>query len=233
MATNTPSESGRKPVRVWADGCFDFMHYGHQNALRQAKALGDILVVGVHSDAEILANKGPPVMNEQERYAAVRACKWVDEVVENAPYVVDMAVLDEHNIDFVAHGEDISTDADGRDVSDCCPWHFDVVLSFFKVYECVKRSGRYREFKRTNGVSTTDIVGRMLLLTRSPSLDDGFRSDSDSPNVFSSLRQTEFLPTTRMLAEFSEGCKSGPQDGDRVVYIDGAFDVFHPGIYFL
>jgi ethanolamine-phosphate cytidylyltransferase len=40
-----------------------------------------VLVVGVHSDAEILKNKGPTVMNEEERYEAVRACKWVDEVV--------------------------------------------------------------------------------------------------------------------------------------------------------
>ena len=58
-------------------------HYGHFNALRQActaslyasnlitaqaKAMGDYLVVGVHSDAEIAKNKGPTVMNEQERY---------------------------------------------------------------------------------------------------------------------------------------------------------------------
>ncbi len=75
------SESAKKPVRVWTDGCFDMMHYGHANALRQvmfqidlanywkqAKQLGDYLVVGVHSDAEIIKNKGPPVMNEEERY---------------------------------------------------------------------------------------------------------------------------------------------------------------------
>ena len=51
------------------DGCFDLMHYGHANALRQAKALGDELVVGVVSDEEIVANKGPPVLSMEERYA--------------------------------------------------------------------------------------------------------------------------------------------------------------------
>ena len=49
--------------------------------------MGDYLVVGVHSDAEILKHKGPPVFNERERYQMVRAIKWVDEVVEAAPYI--------------------------------------------------------------------------------------------------------------------------------------------------
>jgi cytidyltransferase-like protein len=74
------STEKKKPIRTYIDGCFDIMHSGHYNAIRQAKALTDILVVGVHSDAEILRHKGPPVMNEQERLATVRACKWVDEV---------------------------------------------------------------------------------------------------------------------------------------------------------
>ena len=51
-------ENGRKPVRGYIDGCFDVMHSGHFNAIRQAKALCDVLVVGVHTDAEILKHKG-------------------------------------------------------------------------------------------------------------------------------------------------------------------------------
>ena len=57
----------KRPVRVYMDGCFDMMHYGHCNALRQARALGDQLVVGVVSDDEIIANKGPPVTPLNER----------------------------------------------------------------------------------------------------------------------------------------------------------------------
>lgn len=57
----------KKRVCVYMDGCFDLMHYGHANALRQAKALGDELVVGVISDEEIVVNKGPPVLSMQER----------------------------------------------------------------------------------------------------------------------------------------------------------------------
>lgn len=88
-------KGGPDPDRIYMDGCFDLMHSGHFNAVRQAKALGKVLVVGVHSDAEIALNKGPPVMNEQERYAMVRACKWVDEVIEDAPYSPTIELLDE------------------------------------------------------------------------------------------------------------------------------------------
>ncbi len=45
---------------------------------RQAKAMGDYLVVGVHTDEEITLHKGPPVFSEQERYRMVRAIKVVD-----------------------------------------------------------------------------------------------------------------------------------------------------------
>ena len=51
-------------VKVWCDGCYDMVHFGHANSLRQAKAMGDRLVVGVHTDEEITLHKGPPVFNE-------------------------------------------------------------------------------------------------------------------------------------------------------------------------
>lgn len=44
------------------------VHFGHANSLRQAKALGHYLVVGIHTDDEITKHKGPPVFTEQERY---------------------------------------------------------------------------------------------------------------------------------------------------------------------
>ena len=60
----------------------------------QAKAMGDYLIVGVHTDEEITKHKGPPVFNQEERYRIVRAIKWVDEVVEAAPYVTTLETLD-------------------------------------------------------------------------------------------------------------------------------------------
>uniref|UniRef100_T1IMQ0 ethanolamine-phosphate cytidylyltransferase n=1 Tax=Strigamia maritima TaxID=126957 RepID=T1IMQ0_STRMM len=104
----------RKQVRVWCDG-YDMVHFGHANSLRQAKALGEFLVVGVHTDEEIANHKGPPVFTEQERYKMVRAIKWVDEVVEGAPYVTSVETLDKYNCDFCVHGDDITMTSNGLD----------------------------------------------------------------------------------------------------------------------
>lgn len=59
-------------VRIFVDGCFDLPHSGHYNAIRQAKELGDFLVVGVNSDADILATKGPSILNQKERAEIIR-----------------------------------------------------------------------------------------------------------------------------------------------------------------
>ena len=79
----------KKELRIFMDGAFDMMHYGHSNAFRQGKAMGTYLVVGVNSDASIKKCKGPPVMTEEERMTMVRGCKFVDEVLPNCPYVCE------------------------------------------------------------------------------------------------------------------------------------------------
>ena len=54
-------------------------------------------MVGVNSDAEIIKNKGPAVLNCKERSDILRACKWVDEVVEDTDYTVTAEMLDKYN----------------------------------------------------------------------------------------------------------------------------------------
>lgn len=141
-----------RPVRVYMDGCFDMMHYGHCNALRQARALGDQLVVGVVSDNEIIANKGPPVTPLKERLIMVSAVKWVDEVISDAPYAITedfmRKLFDEYNIDYIIHGDDPCVLPDGTDA-----------------YALAKKAGRYKQIKRTEGVSSTDIVGMVFHLS--------------------------------------------------------------------
>eukprot|EP01089_Gocevia_fonbrunei_P021065 TRINITY_DN8023_c0_g1_i1.p1 TRINITY_DN8023_c0_g1~~TRINITY_DN8023_c0_g1_i1.p1 ORF type:complete len:347 (+),score=76.95 TRINITY_DN8023_c0_g1_i1:45-1085(+) len=200
-------EQPKKPVRVWMDLCADLFHWGHANALRQAKQLGDVLVVGVHTDAEVNANKGPPVLNENERMAVVKACRWVDETSFDAPYQTSLEVLNKYDIDFCVHGEDLSTDATGKD-------------SYWEV----KAAGKFQLIKRTTEISTTDLVGRMLLVTK-----NHFSTVEEATKV---VRIKAFgLPATTLqtdsFSEFSDGREPGP--GDKIVYIDGAWDLFHAG----
>lgn len=66
-----------------ATGCFDILHSGHIDLLRQAKAYGDILIVGANSDASIKQIKGPlrPIVNEEERLENLASLVFVDYVV--------------------------------------------------------------------------------------------------------------------------------------------------------
>ena len=59
---------------VFTNGCFDILHRGHVHLLREAKALGDILVVGVNSDRSVQRIKGPdrPILPETDRGANER-----------------------------------------------------------------------------------------------------------------------------------------------------------------
>ena len=120
LEENNIKESG-KEIRIWMDGAFDMMHYGHMNAFRQGRALGTYLVVGINSDETITACKGKPVCGERERIDTVRGCKFVDEVVEGVPYVMNdeylAYVIDKYRIDYVVHGDDPCI-VDGKDVYD-------------------------------------------------------------------------------------------------------------------
>ena len=76
---------------VFTNGCFDLLHVGHVTYLTQAKAMGDVLVVGVNSDASVRRLKGPtrPVIGESDRAAMLAALAAVDYVVifdEDTPH---------------------------------------------------------------------------------------------------------------------------------------------------
>lgn len=86
--------SQSKPDRGFIDGCYDLCHSGHFNAIRQGAATVHTLVIGPNSDEEILAAKGPTVLNGQERAEILQAVKWGDEVTPNTPYEVTESVLD-------------------------------------------------------------------------------------------------------------------------------------------
>lgn len=68
---------------AFTNGCFDLLHAGHVRLLEAARAQGDLLVVGLNSDASVRRLKGPsrPVLPEGERAEALRALEAVDRVV--------------------------------------------------------------------------------------------------------------------------------------------------------
>ncbi|XP_035755629.1 ethanolamine-phosphate cytidylyltransferase isoform X3 [Egretta garzetta] len=226
------------------------VHYGHSNQLRQARAMGDYLIVGVHTDEEIAKHKGPPVFTQEERYKMVQAIKWVDEIAPGAPYVTTLETLDKYNCDFCVHGDDITLTIDGKDTYEEVKtagryrWKEDVLgtvpcldLSGVMDVPAVKvgrergkcscgfcfilRLSPCRECKRTQGVSTTDLVGRMLLMTKAHHSNIGPKGHSPWTGV------SQFLQTSQKIIQFASGKE--PQPGDTIIYVAGAFDLFHIG----
>ncbi|XP_017768654.1 PREDICTED: choline-phosphate cytidylyltransferase B-like [Nicrophorus vespilloides] len=143
------ARSGKAPrqIRVYADGAFDLFHEGHANVLRQAKNCfpNVYLIVGVCSDATLNKMKGPTVMNDDERYNVVKHCRYVDEVLRDAPWEHNDAFIMDHKIDFFAH-DDIPYISEGTE----------------DIYGHLKKRDMFVATQRTEGVSTSDIITRMV-----------------------------------------------------------------------
>ena len=105
---------------VFTNGCFDILHRGHLKLLLEAAALGQVLVVGVNSDASVRRLKGAnrPVNNAQDRLMALAAMEFVDAVVlfeEDDPGLLIQAILPE----VLVKGNDYTIDqiAGAREVT--------------------------------------------------------------------------------------------------------------------
>ena len=138
-----PKSGKLEIIRVYVDMVADLFHYGHVNFLRQARTHGDYLLVGVHADETVMSYKSRPILTMEERVASVEGCRYVDEVVSNAPLTIDGAWIEQQNIDLIVHGDDFSSE-----MEELC-------------YKIPIEMGIYRSVGYTPGISTTEIIARI------------------------------------------------------------------------
>ena len=142
--------SGRTgTTRVYVDMVGDLFHAGHVSLLREARRHGDWLVVGVLSDDTAASYKRRPIMTLAERVAVIESCRYVDEVIEDAPMRVTEEFLGAHDIATVVHGDDLSPE--GAEY----------------VYGPAAAAGKLHYVPRAGGISTTQLIQRVLAATTS------------------------------------------------------------------
>jgi cytidyltransferase-like protein len=137
-----------KQKRVYVDVVGDLFHAGHVSFFQKAKEKGDYLIVGVIADDLVMNYKRTPILTNQERVAVIESCKYVDEVIPNAPLGVDESLLDKYRIDVVVHGDD-----------------FDEDLIYEQYGPAIER-GIFCTVPYTEGISTSDIIERIVDLSQ-------------------------------------------------------------------
>jgi D-beta-D-heptose 7-phosphate kinase/D-beta-D-heptose 1-phosphate adenosyltransferase len=130
---------------VFTNGVFDLPHPGHVSSLRAAKTLGDVLVVGINTDASVRRGKGHdrPIIPESERAKILASFEMVDFVTlfdEDTPIEVVKTIQP----DVIAKGADYRN----REVVGA-----DVVMA---------RGGRVEFLPMEDGISSTTIIDRIM-----------------------------------------------------------------------
>jgi rfaE bifunctional protein nucleotidyltransferase chain/domain len=148
LVKRLPNERKTGKKIVFTNGCFDILHAGHVSYLQKAASLGDLLIIGLNSDASVKKIKGPtrPLNNEKARGLVLSALACVDYVVcfsENTPE----ALIQSIRPDFLVKGGD---------------WKkMDIVgSSFVESY-----GGKVRSIPFVSGFSTTSLIQKIKSAT--------------------------------------------------------------------
>ena len=129
---------------VFTNGCFDILHTGHIRLLNKAKLLGDILIVGVNTDASVrrLKGKGRPFIKEKDRAEILSSLKMVDYVVL-FPQDTPLELIKKIKPYILVKGSDYKTEeVVGREIVE-------------------REGGSVYIFPLVKGVSTTEIAKRI------------------------------------------------------------------------
>ena len=135
----------------------------------------------------------------------------MDEICLHSPYDVDEAQLDKVNCQYYVHGDDPVYNAAGENMN-----------------EILGALNRFKMIKRTTGISTTDITGRLLKLLEPEDESDGPFSTTSQNSRFAEPPKQQFLQTSTRIANFSN--RSDPKPGDTIVYFAASCDLMHPGV---
>ncbi len=135
--------SGKK--LVFTNGCFDLLHAGHVRYLNQARAMGDVLAVGLNSDRSVraLKGKGRPIVPEEERAEVLAALECIDYI-----FIFDdltpQRVIDAVVPDVLVKGAD---------------WGLDEIVGRQTVENA---GGIVRNIPLVEGTSTTSLINKIL-----------------------------------------------------------------------
>ena len=143
-ALNEFLEKNKDKRIVFTNGCFDIIHKGHVTYLNEAKKLGDLLVIGLNSDASVKRLKGPerPINNETDRQYVMSQLKPVDFVeifTEDTPLNLILKVQPK----VLVKGGD---------------WKIEQIVGGKEV---VENGGEVYSLNFVNGYSTTNIIHKI------------------------------------------------------------------------
>lgn len=85
-------------------GVYDMFHIGHLNLFKRIKQNFDKLVVGIHNDEQVKTYKQKPIIPYKNRLEIIKSCRYVDEIIENAPLIVTNKILNTYQFDYVVAG---------------------------------------------------------------------------------------------------------------------------------
>ncbi len=132
-------------ARIYADIAGDLFHRGHVEFFKKISALEEnsYVIIGVHSDKTLESYKRKPIFNMEDRIEIIKSCRYINEVIPNAPLLITKEFIRLHKIDFVAHGDDMT---------DFLRKHN---------YPVPIKLGIMKIVPRWEGMSTTDIIERI------------------------------------------------------------------------
>ncbi len=127
-------------ITIYTDGAWDLLHQGHYNFLKQAKELGDKLIVGI----KIIEN---PIMSIQERYNILKHCKYIAKIIINSPDPPNIDFLNKHHITYVVSA-----------------FFYGETEKIEKKYAHLITLGKFKRLKRTPNISSSDLIKRIQTL---------------------------------------------------------------------